>query len=146
MTPKEASEFLYAAVVAACDADTITVPKDNVAWPNVSFRIPKNVVWARITLRHDQDNPKSQSLGDASGKRYTYGAALIIQVFQPASTPATDLAFEHAWEFVSVLQSKRFGTGKELLTFGAAVREAENLEAEWFQVNVTIPFQYEHIA
>lgn len=146
MTPETAATKLFEAITAACNANTIGIPVARISWPNVSFQQPKGQVWARVTIRHDQDNPKSVSLGAPSEKRYTYGAALIVQVFQPTGTPAANVALQRAWEFVTVLQSKRYGTGRELLTQGAAVREADNLEAEWYQVNVTVPFTYEHIA
>lgn len=148
MTPQQARVALQTAIVEASQASPATfgVQVANIAWDNVAFTPPKDEVWLRITIQHDLDNPKNISLGDAYARRYTYGGAVLAQIFTPRTDEGLRTSDERAWELAQLLQSKRFGSGNELLTQGAAVREIGNQEPEWWQTNVTVPFTYEHIS
>ncbi len=112
-----------------------------VAWPNVSFSPPADAAWVRFTLLPAEARRHLITGQRETGQRIT--GLVVIQVFTPAGAGdgeamtlagvAGDLWTERRIEALPG-RDPLFTFVPEIRVIGAA--------REWFQVNVTIPFEH----
>lgn len=112
-----------------------------IAWPNVEFTKPDSA-WVRITV----DGNVSDQAAFGDGVLHRNSGLIFIQVFIPDNQGPSS-ADTYAQNAADALQYKRIdhvSGGRPIRTWGATQRTVGN-DNGWFQVNVTIPFDYDEV-
>lgn len=123
--------------------DTAWADQTPVEWPNVEFTKPNpKSAWVRITV----DGNLAGQAGFGDGVLHRNSGLIFVQVFIPDNDGPAD-ADTYAQSAANALQYKRIdhiSGGRPLRTWGATQRTVGNQDG-WYQVNVTIPFDYDEV-
>lgn len=114
-----------------------------VAYPNANFDKPNPAAdWARIAV----DGNVAANVGFGAGLRTRDEGLIFIQIFALPGE-GTAGANDHAQFAVDAMQNKRFARSGELdvRTRKAVTRRVGNTSDGYYQVNVTIPFEYDEV-
>ena len=110
-----------------------------IAYDNVEYTPPNPpAAWVRITVQPGLG--ESASLGATLERQY---GDIFVQVFTPENT-GTATAADTAQNAADRLRFKRIArTGdRDVRTFAASIKRIGNSDG-WYQINVTIPFEYD---
>ena len=114
-----------------------TVTADRIAWENRRFKQPDTGTWVRFTVLNGET--RNAALSNTILKR-TIGV-IAVQVFVPELT-GTKTAREAADAVATVFQNQQFSAGNSgTITCRAASIRSIGIDAGWFQINVTCPYQ-----
>lgn len=135
----------FATVTNALNAtfNTAWASATPIAWPNVEFTKPNpQSAWVRVVV--DGNVAGQAAFGD--GVLHRTSGLVFIQVFVPDNDGPNE-ANTLSQSAADALQYKRIeyvSGGRPIRTWGAVIRSIGNSDG-WYQVNVTIPFDYDEV-
>lgn len=116
-------------------------PRTPIAWPNVSFEPPALAPWVRLTLVFSEARRALLTGDRETGQRIV--GLVIVQVFTPAGG-GDGPCFALADAIADVWKERRIEIvpGSEPIVTGVSEPVVVGASREWFQVNVSTPFEY----
>lgn len=135
MTELEATEAIYAAVVAGMGATTLILEGEVGSPPAPTAGVP----WIRLAVRDLPANPPSH--GPVGGRRVQRQGVAFAQCFAPGDGVATAVTLAQsvrdllAGDLETVVGAVTFTTGGDVRRIGR--------DGAWFQVNAECPFTFD---
>jgi len=108
----------------------------DIAWENVTFTPPNGEPWVRLTIREGEAS--LPAFGGGSNV-YRHPGTVIVQVFTPDGT-GDGQAREIADSVADIFRGKRLSGVR---FFDAPYINTVGTDGAWFQINVTMPFEYD---
>lgn len=112
-----------------------------IVWEGVEQGVPRDATWCRVSLRHSTGNQASLA-GEDGVRRWNRTGFITVQCFAPLANNGVRVATEMASVVRDALQGKQ---SEHCVWFRNARIQEIGIDADWFNVNAIIDFDYDEL-